>query len=269
MVCRDCESKLSKVIVPDKWKAGAQNVERRGGYKNSLLQVRGASQRFLAGNRTCRICKQKVAQDAHYCQDCAHHNGICAMCGKRVDDLRFDRRSLAQPLKRHARDEYFEGGGGGGGDYGTSERLSKRVREEVQEEVPDARSEALEMAQSGLARASGRVLGEDRSSRNKIDGAPRQEEEVKSRDDDDPYAGWASAKDVASGRIYYFNAKTKETSWLWPPATLTKRGGDGDAKQNAGAPFLPSASFQGRREGYIFTTRPRHGTGYYLDDKSR
>ena len=26
MVCSDCEKKLSKVIVPDKWKAGARNT---------------------------------------------------------------------------------------------------------------------------------------------------------------------------------------------------------------------------------------------------
>ena len=26
MVCKDCEKKLSKVIVPDKWKDGARNV---------------------------------------------------------------------------------------------------------------------------------------------------------------------------------------------------------------------------------------------------
>lgn len=33
-----------------------------------FVQVRGRDQRFQAGVRTCRICKTKVAQDAHYCQ---------------------------------------------------------------------------------------------------------------------------------------------------------------------------------------------------------
>ncbi|KAD4982258.1 hypothetical protein E3N88_18929 [Mikania micrantha] len=40
MVCDKCEKKLSKVIVPDKWKEGASNTTEGGGRKineNKLL----------------------------------------------------------------------------------------------------------------------------------------------------------------------------------------------------------------------------------------
>ena len=32
-------------------------------------------------------------------------------------------------------------------------------------------------------------------------------------------AGWARAEDPATGRTYYFNVETRETSWTWPPET--------------------------------------------------
>ena len=106
MVCSDCEKKLSKVIVPDKWKAGARNTTggadggRETSARNSLLQVRGASQRFAPKVKACQICRSKVSQDANYCQDCAFHKGICAMCGVRVSDLRFDKRDPRSELNQ-------------------------------------------------------------------------------------------------------------------------------------------------------------------------
>ena len=94
MVCKDCEKKLSsKVIVPDKWKDGAQRHRRhRRRPRDDLPQLVITSARrnpkVPGGRQDGRICKSAVSQDANYCQECAHHNGICAMCGKRVDDLR-------------------------------------------------------------------------------------------------------------------------------------------------------------------------------------
>lgn len=102
---------------------------------------------------------------------------------------------------------------------------------------------ALETAEQALAHAAGRTLVEHPP-------APVPAPAT------DVYAGWASAKDVASGRVYYYNAKTKETSWVWPPA--------GFAKQDTQADFIPAATFNGKLEGYVLTTR-QHGTGYYRD----
>mmetsp|Transcript_40578 Transcript_40578/g.53414 ORF Transcript_40578/g.53414 Transcript_40578/m.53414 type:complete len:98 (+) Transcript_40578:113-406(+) len=86
MVCGKCEEKLSKVIVPDKWKDGAKNTGKQqvSGKTNMLLSKKGKARRFTPLERACRICKTKVSQHAHYCQECAYKKGICAMCGRRV-----------------------------------------------------------------------------------------------------------------------------------------------------------------------------------------
>ncbi|WMV16229.1 hypothetical protein MTR67_009614 [Solanum verrucosum] len=55
MVCDKCEKKLSKVIVPDKWKEGASNTTEGGGRKineNKLLSKKKSHQHPLG---TCCI----------------------------------------------------------------------------------------------------------------------------------------------------------------------------------------------------------------------
>ena len=156
---------------------GARNVTggtdggRATTYRNSLLQVRGATQRFQAGVKTCRICKSKVSQDANYCQECAHHNGICAMCGKRVDDLRFDRRGGVKPEKRKEPQGFAERL-----RHGRALRKKAKAPEESEEAPPsvpqedpevvarrerDARAQAsaLGAADAALNRARNRVVG--------------------------------------------------------------------------------------------------------------
>ncbi|CAM9103895.1 unnamed protein product [Ectocarpus sp. 6 AP-2014] len=102
MVCEKCETKLSKVIVPDKWKDGARNTTggdsggRRVGHENMLLKHGAAKRRnnrFTPLTRVCRICKTKVNQDHHYCQECAFSKGICGMCGRKTDDITNQRRT--------------------------------------------------------------------------------------------------------------------------------------------------------------------------------
>ncbi|CAM9470958.1 unnamed protein product [Heterosigma akashiwo] len=50
----------------------------------SLRRGKGKHEGLPPLERACRICKQKVAQNAHYCQECAYAKGICAMCGRRI-----------------------------------------------------------------------------------------------------------------------------------------------------------------------------------------
>ncbi|KAJ1455361.1 microtubule-associated protein CRIPT-domain-containing protein [Pelagophyceae sp. CCMP2097] len=279
MVCQDCEKKLTKVIVPDKWKDGARNVSDDGGrattYKNSLLQVRGSTQRYTAGVNSCKICKSKVAQEAHYCQECAHQNGICAMCGKRVEDLRFDNRGKVQNLKfkkslearkedaeKPDRDKGDEGG------YGTAERFAKKQKmdddaenaelppieelsEEAQKAIDDAAAAAVaqEAYSSALEMASTRVAqNHGRSLEGVSDGSAEQA---------NAYAGWASAFDAGSGRTYYFHAQTRVTSWVWPPHVEA-------AAQSVDPDFKPSQKFDGAKAGFVFAMREK-GLGYHRD----
>ncbi|KAK9223636.1 hypothetical protein WN944_012082 [Citrus x changshan-huyou] len=94
MVCEKCEKKLSKVIVPDKWKEGASNTTEAGGRKVNENKLLSKKKRWTPyGNTKCIICKQQVHQDAKYCHTCAYSKGVCAMCGKQVLDTKFYKQS--------------------------------------------------------------------------------------------------------------------------------------------------------------------------------
>ncbi|KAK7241253.1 cytoskeletal microtubule protein [Aureococcus anophagefferens] len=236
MVCQDCEKKLSKVIVPDKWKDGARNVTggddggRATTYRNSLLQVRGRTQRFTAGVRGCKICKSKVAQDAHYCQECAHHHGICARCGRRRRFARPPgactsprRRSrsgttratsdggygTSEGFKKRKTEEALRGATDGGG-RGAARRAAPAVDEAEERRRRDAEktAPAMDAVANAMARSQGRTIDDG--------GATKAREE---------YAKWSSATDASSGRTCARNAETRQTSWVWPPGkcfSLTK-----------------------------------------------
>lgn len=76
MVCESCESKLSKLCVPDKWKEGAKNTTTGGGVKigktNKALSRLKAADNWIPKEQLCRICKSKVQMHANFCNDCAH-----------------------------------------------------------------------------------------------------------------------------------------------------------------------------------------------------
>mmetsp|Transcript_24778 Transcript_24778/g.74328 ORF Transcript_24778/g.74328 Transcript_24778/m.74328 type:complete len:295 (-) Transcript_24778:27-911(-) len=266
MVCQDCEKKLSKVIVPDKWKDGARNVTggtdggRATTYRNSLLQVRGKTQRFTAGVKSCRICRQKVAQDANYCQICAHHNGICAMCGKRVDDLRFDRRGGEAPKKRQKTVDVEEKG-----DYGTSERFKEeRAAQSFKErEAAAAAADGPVTApapapaeEDPLAERAKREAEKASSAMNSVEAALARSQGRTINDGQDAskdYSKWASARDAGSGKTYYYNSETRETSWVWPPRAGASQAEATDAEEvkkggMATMPWLEPRT-NGMREG--------------------
>ncbi|KAH7569522.1 hypothetical protein ACOSP7_012966 [Xanthoceras sorbifolium] len=96
MVCEKCEKKLSKVIVPDKWKEGASNTTEGGGRKINENKLLSKKKRWTPyGNTKCMICKQQVHQDGKYCHTCAYSKGVCAMCGKQVLDTKLYKQSNA------------------------------------------------------------------------------------------------------------------------------------------------------------------------------
>ncbi|KAJ9689614.1 hypothetical protein PVL29_012354 [Vitis rotundifolia] len=88
------EKKLSKVIVPDKWKEGASNTTEGGGRKINENKLLSKKNRWTPyGTTKCIICKQQVHQDAKYCHTCAYTKGVCAMCGKQVLDTKYYKQS--------------------------------------------------------------------------------------------------------------------------------------------------------------------------------
>ena len=98
MVCKDCEKKLGRVITPDPWKSGARNTTESGGRKigeNKLLTANKARFNPYTSNfQKCRICRTTVHQVvSHYCQACAYKKGICAMCGKKLLNVKNYRQS--------------------------------------------------------------------------------------------------------------------------------------------------------------------------------
>ncbi|KAH7545792.1 hypothetical protein FEM48_Zijuj01G0131400 [Ziziphus jujuba var. spinosa] len=46
MVCEKCEKKLSKVIVPDKWKEGASNTTEGGGLLMEIPSAQFANSKY-------------------------------------------------------------------------------------------------------------------------------------------------------------------------------------------------------------------------------
>ncbi|BDA42301.1 probable polyglutamine-binding protein 1 at C-terminar half [Coccomyxa sp. Obi] len=65
--------------------------------------------------------------------------------------------------------------------------------------------------------------------------------------------GWSEAVAPDTGLPYYFNAATGQTQWERPTAAAGLSG-----------PFVPSATFTGRVEGYVFKMGAK-GLGYYHD----
>ncbi|XP_050436129.1 cysteine-rich PDZ-binding protein [Adelges cooleyi] len=107
MVCDKCEKKLGTAATPDPWKAGSRNAIQTnrvhdqdnkhlqqiskvktltGGSKSSSSTTKTTPYSFIS---SCRICKQKIhLPGRNYCQSCAYKKGICAMCGKKILDIR-------------------------------------------------------------------------------------------------------------------------------------------------------------------------------------
>ena len=102
MVCDACQTKVTKIAVPDKWKEGSRNCVGsssgtggpvKAGKTNKALQVKVSAQ-WIPSQRMCRICKSKTLANMNFCNDCAHKKGICSMCGKKCMDISAHNMSL-------------------------------------------------------------------------------------------------------------------------------------------------------------------------------
>lgn len=100
MVCDNCEKKLSKLVTPDPWKGdNSKNGSSEKRKINENKALTSSKNKFNPLSRTlapCRICRQKVHQEgSHYCQSCAYKKGICAMCGKKLLNIKNYKQSSA------------------------------------------------------------------------------------------------------------------------------------------------------------------------------
>uniref|UniRef100_A0AC35TJ80 Cysteine-rich PDZ-binding protein n=1 Tax=Rhabditophanes sp. KR3021 TaxID=114890 RepID=A0AC35TJ80_9BILA len=90
MVCEKCVPKLNKLVTSKKNRSGEKVVK-----ENKFLSQKD---KFKPNNRDdfkkCRICKKTTHQlGAHYCQECSYQKCICAMCGKKLGNVTFQRQS--------------------------------------------------------------------------------------------------------------------------------------------------------------------------------
>ncbi|TYH68532.1 hypothetical protein ES332_D06G266200v1 [Gossypium tomentosum] len=89
MVCEKCQKKLSKVIVPDKWKEGASNTTESSGRKVNENKLLSKKHRFeIHCLRMDTLWKYKVhhlqAASASRCQVLSH---LC-LFQRRMRDVR-------------------------------------------------------------------------------------------------------------------------------------------------------------------------------------
>ena len=143
------------------------------------------------------------------------------MCGKRVADLRFDRRGLSQKTEKKVKraDERDIDDGG----YGTSERFKKQKTEAAAPEAaaPEA---APEPVVDEAAERKAREAQKHESAMDAVSNAIARNQGRTINDADNPandYKLWASATDAGSGKTYYYNSQTRQTSWVWPPAPVS------------------------------------------------
>ncbi|RLN95634.1 hypothetical protein BBJ28_00022344 [Nothophytophthora sp. Chile5] len=106
MVCEKCEEKLSKLVVPDKWKDGARNTTggkdggRAVGKDRSLAKKKSRVARFSPVERKCRLCKSNVAPKAYYCNQCAYKKGVALLACELASTEKMEQRQLAQAAYR-------------------------------------------------------------------------------------------------------------------------------------------------------------------------
>lgn len=98
MVCKKCEKKLTPNITPDKWKQGASNIQTGSSGRmlneNKLLTKKKNAFNPLALDVKCKLCKKRQLMPGHhYCQGCSYKQGICAMCGIQIADVKMQKQT--------------------------------------------------------------------------------------------------------------------------------------------------------------------------------
>ena len=76
MVCEDCQKKLNKLVTVDD--------QKRRQYGNLKIKDLTYKIKSKFKMRFCKNCKGRCEGENNYCLTCAHKNGICEICGKKL-----------------------------------------------------------------------------------------------------------------------------------------------------------------------------------------
>ncbi|CDJ56169.1 postsynaptic protein CRIPT, putative [Eimeria maxima] len=89
MPCEKCEAKFTKLVTPDV-KEGSKRIVG----VNKLIEKATKKDKIVIVGSKCKICKTALHMKGKYCAPCAHKNGRCWMCGKRIVDVTKHNMSL-------------------------------------------------------------------------------------------------------------------------------------------------------------------------------
>lgn len=81
MPCAKCEKKLTKLATPD-----VKEAHKRAINVNKLIEKKSKKDRLAPAGATCQKCKAPLHVQGKYCPMCAHRDGRCYICGKRIFD---------------------------------------------------------------------------------------------------------------------------------------------------------------------------------------
>ncbi|CAB3407153.1 unnamed protein product [Caenorhabditis bovis] len=104
MVCNECEKKLTKIVGVNPYRNKKTNlangkVPKVSTAKNSLFE--SGKKSTIVGLK-CKLCKMLIHQvGSHYCSTCAYQKGICAMCGKKILNVKGLRQSTTMIGSRY------------------------------------------------------------------------------------------------------------------------------------------------------------------------
>ena len=76
MVCEECQKKLNKLVTVDD--------QKRRQYGNLKIKDLTYKIKSKFKMRFCKNCKGRCEGENNYCLTCAHKNGICEICGKKL-----------------------------------------------------------------------------------------------------------------------------------------------------------------------------------------
>ncbi|KAL8431639.1 hypothetical protein Efla_005698 [Eimeria flavescens] len=89
MPCEKCEAKLTRLVTPD-----VKEGSKRAVGVNKLIEKATKKDKVVIVGTKCKVCKTSLHMKGKYCAPCAHKNGRCWMCGKRIVDVSGHNMSL-------------------------------------------------------------------------------------------------------------------------------------------------------------------------------